>query len=105
MEEIVKYKIAPATKSYVNKNIIYSIGGFFLVLIGGILAYLFTQIDYSLQGSITISSILPKLNSDWSLLGNTTILNIFLIIDTFLGLFLMDKYLQHKKEKLKAKGV
>jgi hypothetical protein len=105
MEEIAKHTIAPSTKSYVNKKIIYSIGGFFLILIGGMLAYLFTQIDYSQQGSISIPSSLPKMNTDWSFLGKSTSLNIFLIIDTVLGLFLIDKFLQNKKDKLKAKGV
>ena len=105
MEEIAKHNIAPSTKSYVNKKIIYGIGGFFLILIGAMLTYLFTQIDYSQQGSITIPSILPKLNTDWSFYANSTTLNIFLMIDAVLGLFLLDKFLQNKKDKLKAKGV
>lgn len=105
MEVIAKIQIAPSTKSYVNKKIIYSIGGFFLLLIGGLLAYLFTQIDYSQQGSISIPSSLPKFNTDLSFFGNATMLNIFLIIDTVLALFLIDKYLQHKKDRLKAKEV
>jgi len=105
MEGIAKIQIAPSTKSYVNKKIIYSIVGFFLLLIGGLLAYVFTQIDYSQQGSITIPSSLPKFNTDLSFFGNATMLNIFLIIDTVLALFLIDKYLQHKKDRLKAKEV
>jgi hypothetical protein len=105
MDEIAKHRIAPSTKSYVNKKIIYGIGGFFLVLIGGMLAYLFTQIDYSQQGSISIPTNLPKVNTDWSFLGNSKAMQIFLIIDTVLGLFLVDKYLQNKKGKLNTKGL
>ncbi|MGL6266391.1 MAG: hypothetical protein ACRC2O_00635, partial [Chitinophagaceae bacterium] len=105
MEEIAKHKIAPSTKSYVNKKIIYSIAGFFLIIIGAMLIYLFTQIDFSQQGSITIPSDLPGITFDWTTYANSTTLNIFLIIDTILGLFLLDKYLRHKKDNLKAKRV
>lgn len=105
MEEISILKIAPATKTYVNKKIIYSIGGFFLILIGSMLVYLFSQIDYSQQGSITLPTNLPGMNVDWSVYTNSTTLNIFLMIDAVLGLLFLDKYLQNKKDKLKAKGV
>lgn len=101
MEEIAKHKIAPSTKSYVNKKIIYSIVGFFLIMIGGMLVYLFTQIDYSQQGSITIPSNLPNISIDWTSYANSTTLNIFLIIDTVLALILLDKYLQKRKTGLK----
>jgi hypothetical protein len=105
MEEIAKHKIAPATKSYVNKKIIYSIGGFFMLLIGGMLAYLFTQIDYSQPGTISIPENLPEMNFEWSAYINSTTLNIFLMIDVVLGLVLLDKYLNKKKDKLKIKGI
>jgi hypothetical protein len=97
MDEIAKHKIAPATKSYVNKKIIYSIGGFFMLLIGGMLAYLFTQIDYSQPGTITMPENLPAMNFDWSAYINSTTLNIFLIIDVVLGLFYLDSYLRNKR--------
>jgi hypothetical protein len=105
MEEIAKLKIAPSTKSYINKKIIYSIVGFFMIIIGSMLVYLFTQIDYSQQGSINIPSNLPNININWSAYANSTTLNIFLIIDTVLALFLFDKYLQHKKNRLNTKEV
>jgi hypothetical protein len=105
MEEIAKHKIAPATKSYVNKKIIYSIGGLFMLLIGGMLAYLFTQIDYSQPGTISIQENLPEMNFDWSAYINSTTLNIFLMVDAVLGLMLLDKYLNKKKDKLKVKGI
>ena len=104
MDEIAKHKIAPATKSYVNKKIIYSIGGFFMLLIGGMLAYLFTQIDYAQPGTISIQENLPAMNFDLSAYINSTTLNIFLMVDVVLGLMLLDKYLNKKKDKLKVKG-
>lgn len=103
MEEIALHKIAPATKSYVNKKIIYSIGGFFLLLIGSMLVYLFTQIDFSQAGSMELPNEMPFMQFDWSAYANSTTLNIFLMVDAVLGLFLLDKYLQNKKDKLKVK--
>lgn len=105
MEEIAKHKISPSTKSYVNKKIIYGIAGFFLIIIGGMLAYLFTQIDYSQQGSITIPANLPNMSIDWTSYANSTTLNIFLIIDTVLALILLDKYLQKRKTGLKQNEI
>src|SRR5215212_5996925 len=39
MEEIAKYHIAPATKTYINKKIIWGIAAFFIVLIVGFVIY------------------------------------------------------------------
>src|SRR5277367_1178222 len=36
MEEIVHFHVAPATKNYINKNVIRGIMAFFLVMIGGL---------------------------------------------------------------------
>src|SRR5580765_4857488 len=47
MEEIARYQIAPATKSYINKRVIYSIGAFFAIMIIGFIIYGFGQIDWS----------------------------------------------------------
>src|SRR6478672_13555670 len=37
MEEIAKYQIAPATKTYINNRIIWGIGAFLVVLVIGFL--------------------------------------------------------------------
>src|SRR5262245_61046718 len=47
MEQIAQLHIAPATKNYINKKIIWGIAGFFLTLIGVFLIYGFAQIDWS----------------------------------------------------------
>src|SRR5215831_5654468 len=54
MEEISKVKVAPATKSYINKKIINTIAAFFLVLIAGFMVYMFTQVKLSDTGSIAM---------------------------------------------------
>jgi hypothetical protein len=105
MEKISALQIAPATKSYVNKKIVYGIGGFFFVLIAGMLAYLFTQIDYSQQGTITLPNKLPAMKFNWLDYANSTTLNIFLMFDAVLGLMLLDKFLQKRKNNFKEKGI
>src|SRR5688572_13237592 len=49
MEEIGKLHIAPATKTYINKNIIRGLAIFFLTLIVGFLVYGFGQVDWTVQ--------------------------------------------------------
>ena len=105
MEEIAKYQVAPATKNYINKNIIWGIGGFFIVLTLGFLIYGFGQINWSTDGS---SDLLPQFNLDkmgLNKLFNNTYTNIFIMINTVLGLMLLDMYLTRKKEKNHPKKV
>ena len=47
MEQISKLHIAPATKSYINKKVIWGIGLFFNTMIVGFLIYGIGQIDFS----------------------------------------------------------
>ena len=47
MEEISRYHVAPATKSYINKNIIRGIGAFFLTMIAGLFVYVLAQFKWS----------------------------------------------------------
>jgi hypothetical protein len=104
MEEISKYHVAPATKSYINKRVIWGIGIFFLVLITGFLIYGFSQVNWSsTSGSSEIMDQYNKIpKPDWSRFFNNTYTNIFMMINVVLGLMLLDMYLQRKK---KASGV
>src|SRR5512147_1306829 len=54
MEEIAKYHIAPATKKYINKRVIWGIAAFFFTLIIGFLAYGFGQVDWNAQSDTKI---------------------------------------------------
>ena len=47
MEEISKLQIAPATKSYINKKIIWGIGFFFIAMFVGFLIYGFGQMTFT----------------------------------------------------------
>src|SRR3954451_12826938 len=54
MEKIAQSHIAPATKTYVNKKIINGIAAFFIIVIGGLLIYGFSQINLSATGNNTL---------------------------------------------------
>ena len=49
MEEISRLYIAPATKTYINKKIIWGIASFFFITIFGFLIYGFGQIDWTVK--------------------------------------------------------
>ena len=97
MEEIGKHQIAPATKKYINKNIIWGISIFFITMIIGLLVYSLGQVDWSAPGSgkglpIEVPSY------DWSKFFNNTYTQVFLMVNIILGLMLLDMYLGKKKK-------
>jgi hypothetical protein len=99
MEEIAHFHVAPATKNYINKNVIRGFMAFFLVMIGGLFLYFLGQIHWN--GTST-DNLIPaySLNANkvnWGFLLNNTYVNIFIGINIILGLILVDKYLQGKK--------
>ena len=102
MEAIARYQIAPATKSYINKNIIYGIAAFFITMVIGFLVSGFAQVNWSepSQGS-TLPIDIGKV--DWSKFFNNSYTNIFLMVNIVLGLMLLDMYLGKKKKQLQKK--
>lgn len=97
MEEIAKLHIAPATKTYINKKIIWGIGFFFIAMLIGILIYGFGQMAFSGGEETNISKNLAKI--DFSKFFNNTWINIFMMVNVVLGLFLLDNYLNNKRKK------
>jgi hypothetical protein len=100
MEDIAQYHVAPATKNYINKNVIRGIAGFFLAMIIGLCIYFVGQIHWS--GSST-DNLVPAYTLDvsklnWSKVLNNTYVNIFVGINVILGLILVDKFMQGKKK-------
>jgi hypothetical protein len=102
MEEIVKQHIAPATKTYINKKIIYGIGGFLLTMLLGLIIYFIANLQLQ-QGSASSSFSEGMGRMNWSNLLNSGYTNIFLLTTLVLGLMLLDRYLDIKKEELKNK--
>lgn len=97
MEQIGKLHIAPATKTYINKKIIWGIAIFFITIIVGFLSYGFGQMDWTSKGNVSNPIDLSKV--DYSKFFNNTYMNIFMMINIVLGLFLLDRYLANKRRK------
>jgi len=97
MEEIAKLHIAPATKNYINKRIIWGIAGFFITLIVGFLVYGFAQVDWTVQGDSKLPVDFTKV--DLSKMFNNDWVNAFMMINVILGLFLLDRFLANKRKK------
>ena len=102
MEEIAKYHIAPATKNYINKKIIWGIAAFFIILITGFLVYGFGQVDWNAKGDTNLPLDISKV--DFSRFFNNTYINIFMMINVILGLMLLDRYLSSKKKNLQKEA-
>ncbi len=102
MEEITKLHIAPATKTYINKNIIRGLAIFFITLIVGFLAYGFGQIDWTVEGNSNLPVDLTKV--DYSKMFSNDIVNAFMMINVILGLFLFDRYLANKRKQFRKEA-
>ena len=100
MEEIAKYQITPATKTYINKKIIYGIGIFFIAMIAGMLIYGLGQVNWSDGGGS--SDLLTKYNPgkiDFSKFFNNTYTTVFMMINVVMGLMLLDMWLGKKRKE------
>lgn len=98
MEEIAKLHIAPATKTYINKKIIWGIGFFFIALVVGFLIYSIGQIDWAAPNSTT-NKYISKI--DFSKIFSNTWVNVFMMINVLLGLLLLDNYLGNKRKEFR----
>src|SRR6478672_3116206 len=96
MEEIAKYQIAPATKSYINNKIIYGIGIFFLTVIAGFLIYGIGQIDWTVAGDNKATFGIDLGKVDYSRMFSNNFVNIFMGLNIVLGLMLLDRYLNNR---------
>lgn len=107
MEEIAKLHIAPATSTYINNRIIWGIGIFFIVMIIAFLGYGFGQVNWSSGATTGSGSNLPiDFNKiDYSRMFNNTYVNVFMMINVVLGLFLIDRFLAAKRKKYRDKSL
>ena len=97
MEKIAQYHIAPATKNYINKRIIWGIATFFITLITGFLIYGFAQIDWNVQSDSKLPVDLSQV--DFSKIFNNNFVNGFMMMNVLLGLVLLDRILANKRKK------
>lgn len=102
MEEIAKLHIAPPTKSYINKKIIWGIGFFFIAMIVGVLIYGFGQMDWTTKsGESTLSKNINKVDFskiDFSKFFSNSWINAFMMVNVVIGLFLLDNYFGNKRK-------
>jgi hypothetical protein len=98
MEEIALLKIAPAAKTYINKKIIWGITIFFLTVIVGFLIYGIGQIQWNSSSDTPFPVDLS--NIDLGKMFNNTYINVFMMLNMILGLFLLDRYLTNKRKKM-----
>jgi hypothetical protein len=103
MEEIAKYQIAPATKTYINNRVIWGIGTFLVIMVVGFLIYGFGQMDLTGGGSSNLN-LVDFSKIDYSKFFNNTYVNIFMMINVVLGLVLLDRYLDSKKKKFQQEA-
>ncbi len=105
MEEIARYQIAPATKSYIDKKVIWGLGIFFVAMIVGFLIYGFGQTDWNTTTQ-TIDGVIPSevTKFDFSKFFNNAWVNVFMMINVVLGLMLLDRYLEAKKRKIQKEA-
>lgn len=99
MEEISKLHIAPATKSYINKKIIWGIGFFFITMFVGFIIYGFAQINMSAGEESSLSKNLNKV--DFSKIFSNNWVNAFMLINVILGLVLLDNYFSSKRKEFR----
>lgn len=99
MEEITRQQIAPATRNYINKKIIWGIAFFFLALISGFILYAFSQVNWSAGGSNGVFGI-DLTQVDYSPAFSNDLLNFFMMTNVVIGLMLLDRYLNEKRKKL-----
>ncbi len=97
MEQIAQLHIAPATKNYINKKIIWGIAGFFLTLIAVFLIYGFAQVDWNLQDNSKPLIDFSQVN--YNKIFNNNFVNGFMMINVLLGLVLLDRVLANKRKK------
>jgi hypothetical protein len=97
MDEIAKLHISPAAKNYLNKKVIRGLAFFFISIIVGFLIYGFGQIDWTAQGDTKMPVDLGKI--DYSRFFNNNYVNVFMMINVILGLFLLDRFLANKRKE------
>jgi hypothetical protein len=98
MEEIAMLQIAPAARTYINKKIIWGIAIFFITMIAGFLIYGIGQVKWS-SGSGGSRIPVNISNIDLSPMFSNTFVNVFMMMNMVLGLFLFDRYLSNKRKK------
>lgn len=103
MESIAREQITPAAQSYINKRVIRGIAAFFFLTMLCFLIYAIGQVNWSSGSSGALSVDFSKVNTGIDKLLSNSYTNIFLMVNTVLGLIVLDMYLGRKKKQLREK--
>lgn len=102
MDEIAKFKIAPAAKTYLNKNIIRGIAAFFALMFAGIIVLALAS--PASGGGASSGTTEKYINAvDWSQFLSSNTLMGGIVINVILAIFLLDRFLESKRKKLMHK--
>lgn len=99
MDEIARHHIAPATREYINKKIIWGIAAFFITVIVSFVIYGLAQVDWSAGGGDGTIGGIDLRQVDYSKMFSNTFVNIFMMLNIVLGLMLLDRYLADRRTK------
>ena len=100
MEKIAQYHIAPATKNYINKKIIWGIAGFFITLLAVFVVYGFAQVEWTSSNNSNLPIDFSKVSQvDYSKIFSNSFVNGFLMVNVLIGLVLLDRVLANKRKK------
>lgn len=100
MEEIARHQIAPATKKHINQKIIWGIAAFFITVIAGFVVFALSQVNWTM-GSSNSDSGFDFSAIDYSKMFNNTFVNAFMMLNVVLGLFLLDRFLNMKRKRMR----
>jgi hypothetical protein len=105
MEKIAQYHIAPATKNYINKKIIWGLAGFFITLIAVFVVYGFAQVEWTSSNNSNLPIDLSKLSQvDYNKIFSNNFVNVFLMVNVLIGLVLLDRVLANKRKKFQKQA-
>ncbi len=98
MENIARQNITPATKNYINYNIVRGLAAVFIGIVLVFVIYAFFQVKFDFAPARE-KSLIPEHNFDISVIFNNDWVNAVLLLNMILGLFLLDQFLTAKKRK------
>jgi len=91
MGAIAGTRIAPASRSYLNKKVVYGTGLFFLLLIAAAVVYALPSFNWSAAGKFRLPVDVSRLDIGQYI--NRKTVNCLLFGNVLLGLMFLDKYL------------
>jgi hypothetical protein len=97
MDSITSLQVAPPTRSYINKRIIWGIGAFFGITILTSLVWLISSFKFGSGGRAPVKLPMPDMSTFSHI--PSSVWTVFLIADAMLGLLFLDRYMRKRQER------